>query len=88
MAHRKLAARRATVATRIPSRLGVKKFGGVAVIPGNITFVSVARRGIRHQCRHWHGPHAVCARSWRGHVQQKSQRPNLRIGEPDDEGSE
>ena len=61
-------------------RLGVKKFGGEAVIGGNII---VRQRGTKWrpgpQCRHGQGPHAFCARR-RSRRIQVQRRTRQRIG--------
>ena len=84
MAHKKAGGSSRNGRDSHSKRLGVKKFGGEAVIPGNII--------IRQRGTTWHPgvnvgmgtDHTLFALEIRRRdLQQKSQWPNLRIGQPD-----
>ena len=62
MAHKKAGGSSRNGRDSAGRRLGVKKFGGQSVIPGNII---VRQRGTKwhpgHKCGHGQGPHSICA---------------------------
>ncbi len=62
-------------------RLGVKRYGGEHVIPGNI-LVPPARHAVApgHRRRHGHRPHHLRRRRGRGRIRHQAQRPRLRVG--------
>ena len=62
-------------------RLGVKRYGGEHVIPGNI-LVPPARHAVAsgHRRRHGHRPHDLRRRRGQRRVHDQAQRPRLRLG--------
>ena len=62
-------------------RLGIKRYGGEHVIPGNI-LVPPAWHAVAsgHGRRHRHRPHHLRRRRGRGRVQDQAQRPHLHLG--------
>ena len=80
MAHKKAGGSSRNGRDSVGRRLGVKKFGGEAVIPGNII---VRQRGTRwwpgEGSRHGTGPHDLCHRHWQRGVSQGPQGAYLHL---------
>ena len=62
-------------------RLGVKRFGGQIVLPGNILVRQRGTQGLcRRECRHGQGPYAVRQSRRQSRVQAGSEAPDLCVG--------
>ena len=80
MAHKKAGGSSRNGRDTAGRRLGMKKFGGEAVVPGNII---VRQRGTKwragRECRRWPRPHDLRAGRRQGRVQDQGRRTLLRL---------
>jgi large subunit ribosomal protein L27 len=63
-------------------RLGIKRYGGEHVIPGNILCRQRGAMAPGHRRRHGDGPHHFRRRRRQGPVRYQTQRPHLHLGAP------